>query len=72
MEGRDIDGWHDLRREIEALKDEIGPDAAKQTLRVFTSVVKWQRREGWGDAILSAVDHRFGTKINFRTVYKVE
>jgi hypothetical protein len=41
MEGRVIDGWHDFRREIEALKVEIGPDAAKQTLRVFTSVVKW-------------------------------
>ena len=59
-------------QEIEALKREVGEDAAARALLVFSKALYWLRKWGHGNLIISAVNHTFGLKIRADTVFSIK
>ena len=59
-------------QEIEALKREVGEDAADRALLVFSKALYWLRKWGHGNLIISAVNHTFGLKIRADTVFSIK
>lgn len=67
-----MDEWRVFIGEFEAYRKGFGQEEAAQMLSVLGEVVSWLRREGHGQVTLSAIDHRFGHKIEARTIIAIE
>jgi len=61
-----------LTRELEALGQQFGRDIEQRVRRVFTAIVRWLRRDGHGEVIASAIDHKFNSKVQFKSWVDVD
>ena len=61
----------ELGSALEAYRSAVGPEPTSQLAAIFTAIARWILEHGHGRAILSAVDRRPGTKVEFHTYYSL-
>ena len=61
-----------FEEEIKRLRRDAGRESVDRAYRVLALVLHWLRCHGHGDVQLSAVDHKFSTKIRGDTVFTYE
>jgi len=60
-----------FKTEIDALKLEMGEQAAVRAYLVFAKAIFWLRHWGHGDLTISAINRKFGPKIIVKTVISI-
>lgn len=67
-----LSGKKRFETEMNTLKDAAGAKSTDRAYSVFAQILKWLHAEGHGKITLSAINHKFGVKLNVETIVNIK